>query len=267
MSNLVRIKRRIYGKDFLYRSEGISLRVGDHCIVDVERGIDYGKVVTLKPATETKDLKRSSSKVIRLMTEADHRTVEENRLAASRAFITCQDKVNQKGIPMKLVVAEYSFDRSRLLFYFTAEGRIDFRELVKELAAVFKTRIELRQIGVRDESRIRGGLGICGRQLCCCSFIRKFDPVNLRMARNQRQSLDPEKISGLCGRLFCCLCYEDEFYRAAGRRFPREGEQVTTPRGTGRVIEMNFITESVVVELEEDSRQEFLLAEIKKSRP
>lgn len=266
MSDLVRIKRRTYGKDFLYRSEKISLRVGDHCIVEVERGIDYGKVMTMELGTEAKDLKRSSSKVIRLMTEADHRTVEENRLAAARAFITCQDKVKEKGIPMKLVVAEYSFDRSRLLFYFTAEGRIDFRELVKELAAIFKTRIELRQIGVRDESRMRGGLGICGRQLCCSSFIRKFDPVNLRMARNQRQSLDPEKISGLCGRLFCCLCYEDEFYRAASRRFPREGEQVTTPRGKGRVIDLNFITESVVVELEEDSRQEFPLVEIKQSR-
>jgi len=129
------------------------------------------------------------------------------------------------------VTAEYSFDRSRLLFYFTAEGRIDFRELVKDLAAIFKTRIELRQIGVRDESRMRGGLGICGRRLCCSSFIRKFDPVNIRMARNQRQPLDPEKISGVCGRLFCCLRYEDEFYQAAGKRFPRDGDEVETPGG------------------------------------
>ncbi len=262
MPALARIKRRTHGKDLLYRTEGISLRVGDYCIVEVERGIDYGKVMALEEKAEAKDQKKPPKKVIRLMTEADHRTVEENRLAAGQAFITCQEKVKAKEIPMKLVTAEYSFDRSRLLFYFTAEGRIDFRELVKELAAIFKTRIELRQIGVRDESRMRGGLGICGRKLCCCSFIRKFDPVNVRMARNQRQPLDPEKISGVCGRLFCCLRYEDEFYRAAGRRFPRDGDQVSTPRGDGRVIDLNFLTESVLVELEEDLKLEFPLSEI-----
>ncbi len=266
MSQLARIKRRTHGKDLYYRMEGISLRVGDHCIVEVERGIDYGKVMALETRAEAGDLKKPPKKVIRVMTEADHRTVEENRNAAAQAFVTCQEKVKEKDIPMKLVTAEYSFDRSRLLFYFTAEGRIDFRELVKELAAIFKTRIELRQIGVRDESRMRGGLGICGRELCCCSFIRKFDPVNVRMARNQRQPLDPEKISGVCGRLFCCLRYEDEFYRGAGKRFPRDGDEVETPRGKGRVFDLNFLNETVMVELEEDLKLEFPLSEIKQKR-
>jgi len=266
MPELARIKRRTHGKDLYYRTMGIPLRVGDPCIVEVERGIDYGKVMALGKEAAAKDQKKPPKKVIRVMTDGDRRVVEDNRTAAGQAFITCQEKVKEKKIPMKLVTAEYSFDRSRLLFYFTAEGRIDFRELVKELAAIFKTRIEMRQIGVRDESRMRGGLGICGRQLCCCSFIRKFDPVNVRMARNQRQPLDPEKISGVCGRLFCCLRYEDEFYRCAGRRFPRDGDEVTTPRGKGRVLDLNFLTESVLVELEEDLKLEFPLSEIKQSQ-
>ena len=229
MPELARIKRRTHGKDLYYRTMGIPLRVGDPCIVEVERGIDYGKVMALGKEAEEKDQKKPPKKVIRVMTEADRRVVEDNRIAAGQAFITCQEKVKEKKIPMKLVTAEYSFDRSRLLFYFTAEGRIDFRELVKELAAIFKTRIEMRQIGVRDESRMRGGLGICGR-------------------------------------LFCCLRYEDEFYRCAGRRFPRDGDEVTTPRGKGRVLDLNFLTESVLVELEEDLKLEFPLSEINQSQ-
>jgi len=264
MSTLARIKRRTHGKDLYYRTEGIPLRVGDYCIVEVERGIDHGKVMSLKE--EGEEQKKPAKKVIRVMTGEDRRTVEENRAAAAQAFVTCQQKVGEKEIPMKLVTAEYSFDRSRLLFYFTAEGRIDFRELVRDLAAIFKTRIELRQIGVRDESKMRGGIGICGRPLCCSSFIRKFDPVNVRMARNQRQPLDPEKISGVCGRLFCCLRYEDEFYRAAGKRFPRDGDEVETPGGRGRVIDLNFLTETVMVELEEDLKLEFKLGDIKPKR-
>ncbi len=265
MPELARIKRRSHGKDLYYRTEGLRLRVGDCCIVEVERGIDHGKVMALRPEGEV-DQKKPPKKVLRVMTEDDYRVAEENRTAAAQAFATCQEKVSEKEIPMKLVTAEYSFDRSRLLFYFTAEGRIDFRELVKDLAAIFKTRIELRQIGVRDESRMRGGIGICGRQLCCCSFIRKFDPVNVRMARTQRQPLDPEKISGVCGRLFCCLRYEDEFYRAAGKRFPRDGDEVETPRGRGRVFDLNYLTETVMVELEEDLKLEFPLSEISRKR-
>ncbi len=266
MTTLARIKRRSHGRDLFYRMEGIDLRVGDHCIVEVERGVDYGKVMALKDEAAAADQKKPPKRVIRVMTENDHRVVEENRLAAGQAFVTCHQKIAEKKIAMKLVTAEYSFDRSRLLFYFTAEGRVDFRELVRDLAAIFKTRIELRQIGVRDESRMRGGIGICGRELCCSSFIRKFDPVNVRMARNQRQPLDPEKISGVCGRLFCCLRYEDEFYREAGKRFPRDGDEVETPGGSGRVIDLNFLTETVTVELEEDLKLEFKISEIRQRR-
>ncbi len=263
MDELVQIRRREYGRDQYYQRGDLPLEVGMYCVLEAERGIDYGKILSFPTAVRAEDQKKLPRKVIRIMTEEDHRQVEENRASAIQAFAVCHEKVGEKAIPMKLVVAEYSFDRSRLLFYFTAEGRVDFRELVKDLAAVFKTRIELRQIGVRDEARIRGGIGPCGIHLCCSAFIRRFDPVNIRMAKNQRQPLDPEKISGVCGRLFCCLRYEDEFYRCAGRRFPKDGAVVITPRGEGKVIDLNYIKEIVLVELENDLKLEFPLTDIK----
>lgn len=260
---MVQIKRREYGKVQYYWPGDILLEVGNYCIIEVERGIDYGKVMSLRIPPKPDEQKKTAKKVVRIMTTEDHRQVALNREEAIKAFDSCHQKVVEKGIPMKLVVAEYSFDKSRLLFYFTAEGRIDFRELVKDLAAIFKTRIELRQIGVRDEARIRGGLGPCGLKLCCASFIRKFEPVNIRMAKNQRQPLDPDKISGVCGRLFCCLKYEDDFYRAAGRRFPKDGCEVMTPRGRGKVIDLNYLKELVLVEFDDDIKQEFPLSETK----
>jgi len=263
MKRIVKIKRREYGKDQYYRPGEIQLEVGNYCLIEAERGIDYGKVMSLHGPRKAEEQKKNSKKVVRIMTAEDHQQVASNREEAIKAFDSCHQKVVEKEIPMKLVAAEYSFDKSRLLFYFTAEGRIDFRELVKELAAIFKTRIELRQIGVRDEARIRGGLGPCGLKLCCTSFIRKFEPVNIRMAKNQRQPLDPDKISGVCGRLFCCLKYEDDFYRAAGRRFPKDGCEVTTPRGKGKVIDLNYLKEMILVELGDDVKQEFHLSEIK----
>lgn len=259
---MIMIKRREYGRDQYYLPGDIPLKVGDYCIVEAERGIDYGKVMSLNVSQIPDEEKEISNKVVRVMTPDDHRQVAENLEGSSNAFDSCHQKVVEKGIPMKLVAAEYSFDKSRLLFYFTAEGRIDFRELVKELAAIFKTRIELRQIGVRDEARIRGGIGPCGLPLCCTSFVRKFEPVNIRMAKNQRQPLDPDKISGVCSRLFCCLKYEDDFYRTVGRRFPKDGAEVMTPRGKGKVIDLNYLKEIVLVELEDDIKQEFDLKEI-----
>ena len=262
MDNLVQIRIRTYGRDQYFQKGELCLKVGNYCIIEAVRGIDYGKVMSLPGAIKAEGLERPPKKVLRVMTEEDHHQVEANRVNARSAFATCHEKVDEKEIPMKLVTAEYSFDKSRLLFYFTAEGRIDFRELVKDLAAIFKTRIELRQIGVRDEARIRGGVGPCGLHLCCSSFIRKFDPVNIRMAKNQRQPLDPEKISGVCGRLLCCLRYEDEFYRAAGRRFPKDGDKVITPRGKGKVIDLNYLKEMVQVELEDNVKLEFPLKDI-----
>jgi len=266
MKNIVKIKRRQYGKDQYYRLADIKLEVGDYCVVESERGVDYGKVMSLHGPDKPEEQKNISEKVVRVMTPEDTQQVESNREEAVKAFNTCHQKVVEKEIPMKLVAAEYSFDKSRLLFYFTAEGRIDFRELVKELAAIFKTRIELRQIGVRDEARIRGGIGPCGLKLCCASFIRKFEPVNIRMAKNQRQPLDPDKISGVCGRLFCCLKYEDDFYRAAGRRFPKDGSEVMTPRGKGKVIDLNYLKEMVMVDFDDDIKQEFHLSDIKAAK-
>lgn len=262
MDDLVLIKRRAYGKDQYYRRRELQIEVGDYCILEAERGIDYGKVMALPGEIKNEDLKKQPKKIIRVMTKEDHSQIEVNREKARNAFQTCHEKVVEKGITMKLVAAEYSFDQSRLIFYFTAEGRIDFRELVKDLAAIFKTRIELRQIGVRDEAKIRGGIGPCGLHLCCSSFLRKFDPVNIRMAKNQRQPLDTEKISGVCGRLFCCLRYEDSFYRAAFRRFPKDGDMVITPRGKGKVIDLNCIKETVLVEMEDEIRLEFSLKDV-----
>ncbi|MEA1929071.1 MAG: stage 0 sporulation family protein [Candidatus Auribacterota bacterium] len=259
----IQIRRREYGKDQSYLSGDIPLKVGDYCVMEVERGLDYGKVISVSRGKRTEGQKKPRKKVIRVMTKEDHRQVLSNKEEAVIAFDSCQEKVIEKVIPMKLVAAEYAFDKSRLLFYFTAEGRIDFRELVKELAAIFKTRIEMRQIGVRDEAKIRGGIGPCGLKLCCTTFIRKFEPVNIRMAKNQRQPLDPDKISGVCGRLFCCLKYEDDFYRAVGRKFPKDGSEVTTPRGKGTVIDLNYLKDLVLVQLEDDVKQEFSLREIK----
>ncbi|MDP8215151.1 MAG: stage 0 sporulation family protein [Candidatus Euphemobacter frigidus] len=262
MNDLVLIRRRAYGRDQYYRRRELRIELGDYCILEAERGVDYGKVMALPGEIKKEDLKKQPKKIIRVMTKEDHGQIEVNREKARNAFQTCHEKVIEKGITMKLVAAEYSFDQSRLLFYFTAEGRIDFRELVKDLAAIFKTRIELRQIGVRDEAKIRGGIGPCGLHLCCSSFLRKFDPVNIRMAKNQRQPLDTEKISGVCGRLFCCLRYEDSFYRTAFRRFPKDGDMVITPRGKGKVIDLNYIKETVLVEMEDEIKQEFSLKDV-----
>jgi len=255
MHNVARIRRREFGRGHFYETAEIALEMGDFCIVESERGEDYGQVLSPPSPLGDRKIKGPIRPVVRKLTAEDRENIETNRADAASAFETCQRKIEEKELEMKLIKVEYSFDRSRLLFYFTAEGRIDFRELVKELAGIFRTRIELRQIGVRDEARMMGGVGPCGRPLCCATFLLDFEPINIRMAKTQRLPLDPDKISGVCGRLLCCLKYEEDFYRSCSRRYPKDNSRVTTPEGEGKVIDCNFIKGVVTVELLEDDRK------------
>jgi len=190
--------------------------------------------------------------IIRFADDEDNQRYEEKKRREKEAFALCQEKVESRGLKMNLVEAEYSFDGKKLVFYFTADGRVDFRELVKDLAAVFRTRIELRQIGVRDQARMIGGLGLCGRELCCCSFLNDFVPVSIKMAKEQGLSMNPTKISGACGRLMCCLKYEQEAYEDAHARLPKQGDVVMIPQGKGTVVTVDLLREKITVRLEED---------------
>nr|WP_228767850.1 stage 0 sporulation family protein [Candidatus Velamenicoccus archaeovorus] len=232
-----------------YHAEGVQIKNGDLVIAEVERGIDYGQVVTDPVLTEKVD--ESVKKVLRIATDADLKQIQDNRKKAQEASVTCSKKIEEHKLDMKLVGAEYAFDRSKILFYFTAEGRVDFRELVKELAKIFKARIELRQIGVRDEAKILGGFGPCGKELCCCRFLKDFEPVTIRMAKDQNLPLNPPKISGLCGRLMCCLSFEHKHYKEMCKGLPREGERVETPEGKGKVISVNILKRKASILLED----------------
>src|SRR5690625_1601988 len=190
-------------------------------------------------------------KIRRIATDEDRHNIEENKQLAKEALQTCQHKIREHKLDMKVIDSEYTFDRNKVIFYFTAEGRVDFRQLVKDLATKFKTRIELRQIGVRDEAKLLGGIGPCGRMLCCSTFLGDFEPVSIKMAKDQNLSLNPSKISGLCGRLMCCLKYENETYEEAKRNLPDVGERVETERGAGKVVDLNILAKTIHVELEE----------------
>ncbi len=261
MPETVYIKRREYGHIQKYDPGEHEVGDGKIWIVESERGIDYGRMANPRDNIRDNPVIRQ---LIREATSSDLETIAKNRTDAREACRVCQEKIAEKELEMKLVVVEYSFDRSRLLFYFTAEGRIDFRELVKELAGIFKTRIEMRQIGVRDEARMLGGIGPCGRVLCCTGFLRDFEPINIRMAKIQRLPLDPEKISGVCGRLFCCLRYEVGFYQSCRKRFPKEGTQVAAAKGQGKVIDFNCIKDEVTIETEDGRKLVVPLAEVKR---
>lgn len=237
------------GSVLCFKAEGFSLKTGDIVIVDGERGVDYGQVQGEAVLVEKPD--DTVKRILRPVNDADKKQIEENRKKAHEASVTCAQKIEEHKLDMKLVGAEYAFDRSKILFYFTAEGRIDFRELVKDLAKVFKARIELRQIGVRDEAKMCGGFGPCGRELCCCCFLKDFEPVTIKMAKDQNLSLNPPKISGLCGRLMCCLSYEHKHYKEMNRGLPREGERVETLEGKGKVISINILKRLAVVVLED----------------
>lgn len=212
MYTVVGVRFKKAGKIYYFDPGELTLHLGDHVIVETARGMEYGEVVIAPRQVADTDVVAPLKKVQRVATAADERQVEENRRKEKEAFAICQQKIQAHGLPMNLVDVEYTFDVNKIIFYFTAEGRIDFRELVKDLAAVFRTRIELRQIGVRDEAKMMGGIGCCGRPLCCATFLGEFDPVSIRMAKEQNLSLNPTKISGICGRLMCCLKFESDCY-------------------------------------------------------
>jgi cell fate regulator YaaT (PSP1 superfamily) len=254
MYKVVGVRFRQAGKIYFFDPGDFAIRRGDHVIVETVRGIEFGDVVTgIRYVTED-EVVLPLKKVIRIADENDAAQMESNRQAAKDALEICAEKIRKHDLDMKLVDAEYTFDRNKIIFYFTADGRVDFRELVRDLASVFRTRIELRQIGVRDEAKMLGGIGPCGRVLCCSSFLGDFEPVSIKMAKDQNLSLNPAKISGLCGRLMCCLKFENDTYVEAKQKMPDVGMRVSTPEGDGRVVVLNLLERRVQVELAESGR-------------
>lgn len=250
MAEIIGVRFKEVGKIYYFDPDGEQFVLGQPVVVETARGCECGTVAIANREIEDKAVTKPLKKVTRAATEADLKKIEENRQKEERAFKIAQEKIALCGLDMKLVEVEYAFDGSKILFYFTADGRVDFRELVKELAGVFRTRIELRQIGVRDEAKMLGGLGICGRPFCCNSFLGEFQPVSIKMAKEQGLSLNPTKISGACGRLMCCLKYEQEAYEDLLRTTPKAGAVVQTADGRGKVTEVNLLTGMLKVHLE-----------------
>lgn len=267
MVKVVGVRFRNVGKIYYFNPKNYKVKPGDHVIVETARGVEYGKVVLAPKDVVDDQVVHPLKEVLRVATKDDDEREKYNRKRERDAFKICQKKIREHGLEMKLIDAEYTFDNNKVLFYFTADGRIDFRQLVKDLASIFKTRIELRQIGVRDETKILGGIGICGRCLCCHTYLSEFAPVSIRMAKEQNLSLNQTKISGVCGRLMCCLKNEQETYEELNRRLPGIGDTVTTPDGIqGNVQSVNVLRQlvKVVVEIgDEKEIQEFPVGELK----
>lgn len=253
MAEIVGIKFKDVGKVYYFGPNGMTFQKGDKAIVETARGLECGEVATENSDVPDESIVAPLKPVIRHATKEDLATVEQNREKEKKAFQICEEKIARHGLDMKLVDVEYTFDSSKILFYFTADGRVDFRELVKDLAGVFRTRIELRQIGVRDGAKKLGGFGICGRPFCCNTFLGEFQPVSIKMAKEQGMSLNPVKISGTCGRLMCCLKYEQDTYEHLLRHTPKVGAIVETVEGRGTVIENNLITGMLKVRLDRRS--------------
>lgn len=260
----VRFKRA--GKIYYFDPADFEIDINANVIVETARGIEFGQAVVGIREVDDEEIVAPLKKVIRVATSEDEQHAAENSQREEEAFRICQQKIKNHNLGMKLIDVEYTFDNNKILFYFTAEGRVDFRELVKDLAAVFKTRIELRQIGVRDESKMLGGLGVCGRALCCNSFLGEFQPVSIKMAKEQGLSLNPTKISGTCGRLMCCLKYEQDAYEDVLARMPKVGAIVETPEGQGVVMECNLLRETVKVRLDKGNDTDLLLCGIQEVR-
>lgn len=254
MYDVVGVRFKKAGKIYYFDPGEISIEKDNFVIVETVRGVEFGKVVIAPKKVGENDVVLPLKKVLRIADQKDRMIVEENKQAAHEAYQVCNEKVNEHELDMKLVDVEYTFDRNKVIFYFTADGRVDFRELVKDLAAIFRTRIELRQIGVRDEAKMLGGIGPCGRMLCCSTFLGDFDPVSIKMAKDQNLSLNPTKISGLCGRLMCCLKYENDEYESAKEQLPDLGEMIETPQGLGKVVGLNILEKVLQVELKDQDR-------------
>lgn len=243
----VRFKKA--GKIYYFDPDGIEIQKGQNVIVETSRGVEFGEVVVGPKEISEEDIIYPLKKVLRVAAFEDEIQHRQNMEKEKEAFAICLEKIAQHQLDMKLIDVEYTFDNNKVIFYFTADGRVDFRELVKDLAAIFKTRIELRQIGVRDEAKMIGGIGPCGRSLCCATWLGDFEPVSIKMAKEQNLSLNPTKISGICSRLMCCLKYEHEMYQKLRENLPEIGEKVMTPEGTGIVIENNVLLECVKVRM------------------
>ena len=258
MVTVIGVRFRSGGKVYYFGPGELNIKSGEHVIVETARGVEYGYVVLGNREIEDGKVIQPLKSVIRMATAEDDAREENNRKKEKDAFGICQEKIRKHGLEMKLIDVEYTFDNNKILFYFTADGRIDFRELVKDLASVFKTRIELRQVGVRDETKIVGGVGICGRELCCHSYLSEFIPVSIRMAKEQNLSLNPTKISGVCERLMCCLKNEEETYEYLNSKFPGVGDFVTTDDGLkGEVHSVNVLRQQVkvIVTVDHDEKE------------
>ena len=264
MVKIVGVRFRNAGKVYYFDPKGYKIKAGDHVIVETARGVEYGTVIGgIREVTDDRVVQPLKA-VIRVATQEDDLRAEKSRAKEKDAMRICNEKIRKHKLDMKLIDAEYTFDNNKVLFYFTADGRIDFRELVKDLAAVFKMRIELRQIGVRDETKILGGIGICGRVLCCNSFLSEFAPVSIKMAKEQNLSLNPTKISGVCGRLMCCLKNEEDTYEYLNSKLPSIGESVTTIDGVrGEVQSVNVLRQMVKVVVDVEDEKEIREYEVK----
>ena len=267
MTKVVGIRFRNVGKIYYFNPRGYKMKTGDHVIVETARGIEYGRVVLGPKEVREEEVVHPLKEVLRVATAEDDEREAQNRLKEKDAFKICQKKIREHGLEMKLIDAEYTFDNNKVLFYFTADGRIDFRQLVKDLAAIFKTRIELRQIGVRDETKILGGIGICGRCLCCHTYLTEFAPVSIKMAKEQNLSLNQTKISGVCGRLMCCLKNEQETYEELNKKLPGTGDTVILPdglQGTDHSVNVLRQQVKVIVEVNDEKEiQEYPVSELK----
>ena len=262
MPEIVGVRFKRSGRVYYFDPNNLDLAVDDWVIVETTKGREIGRVVLSPTQVEESEIAEPLKPVMEVADEENLSKMDYYKSKESEALRLCRLKATEHELPMKLLTAEYNFDGSRLTFFFTADGRIDFRQLVRDLAGTFKTRVELRQIGVRDEARLVGGLGPCGRELCCSSFLTEFINVSIKMAKEQDLPLSPNKISGMCGRLLCCLSYENHQYCEAKQRLPRLGEIISAPDGSGKVVGLNIIKESVLLELESGSRIEVPVADI-----
>lgn len=252
--DIVGVRFKKAGKIYYFDPEQLDIPNGAHVIVETTRGIECGTIVIEKKTVDEEDVVLPLKKIVRIATDEDEVQVRKNKEDAEAALDICLQKIYDHQLEMKLVDVEYTFDRNKIIFYFTADGRVDFRELVKDLASVFKTRIELRQIGVRDEAKMLGGIGPCGRMLCCSTFLGDFEPVSIKMAKDQNLSLNPAKISGVCGRLMCCLKYENDQYETAKQELPDLGENINVHYGKGRVVGLNILERLVQIELKDQNK-------------
>ncbi|MHC1749209.1 MAG: stage 0 sporulation family protein [Cellulosilyticaceae bacterium] len=256
MITVIGVRFRTAGKIYYFDPENITYKEGDNVIVETARGIEFGEVVNGNKDIEDKEVIHPLKKVIRASTPEDQEVVKNNKVKEKEAFSICKEKILKHNLNMKLIDVEYTFDNNKVLFYFTSDERVDFRELVKDLASIFRTRIELRQIGVRDETKMCGGIGICGRGLCCNTFLSDFEPVSIKMAKDQSLSLNPIKISGICGRLMCCLKYEEDCYLEIRDRLPEVGDLVRTAEGKGEVLSVNILREQIKVAVQKKDKDE-----------